>query len=137
MYSFKTVQEQAAARTPKILHSRLHYGSGTAKFRGALVALFGEPQLKSKYVESAYSYWVEAEDASGEKYSLTVSEGLSGPEISGDVSGSHVHEASAELLRLIENTEPVDFEEELIHEEFETKIVYGCKAGTCFYREDR
>lgn len=137
MFTFKTVQEKAPEGATKLLHARAHYGVDAARFRGVMVSLFGEPQLKSKDAENAYCYWVAAEDASGRKRTLTVREGLNGPEISGDAGDSYIQAAADELLRLVEQTEPADFEEELYHEDFETKIEYGCKNGECYYREIR
>jgi len=136
-YQYNTSKEHMLLfGTSKILNSSLPIGEGSAQFRGALLTLFGEPLMKSQEADSAYEYVIEAVDEENNRWILTAYEGPSGPAIGGDSRVDSIKHVARDLLNLIENTEPKDFEEVLIYSDFNTKIRYGCKDGVCFFQEE-
>jgi len=107
-----------------------------ARFRGALLALFGQPVVWSSDAESGYSYPLEVTDATGETWILTAYDGPSGPAFGGLMDHPSEIAAAEALLALIEQTPPADFEVVLSAPEYESRITYGCRAGACYWREE-
>lgn len=136
-YRYKTLKDQMLSfGTSKILNTSLPIGRGSAQFRGALLALFGQPTMKSQEAESAYDYVIEATDEENNKWILNAYEGPSGPAIGGNSKAEFIIHVANDLLNLIESTEPADFEEVIIYSDFNTKIIYGCKDGVCYFHEE-
>lgn len=136
MYQYKIINDDKfASGTSKILNSSLMSGEGSAQFRGALLTLFGEPFYKTKNAENAYQYIIEATDKDNNKWILTAYEGPSGPAIGGDNRKEYIRYVARDLLNLIENTRPTDFNEEIIYGDFNNIINYGCKDGICYFNE--
>ncbi len=140
MYSYKAIMdEDKTLGTSKFLDTGIMGGEESAKFRGSLLTLFGEPSYKSDNAEDAYSYLVEVSDATNKWY-FTVYEGPSGPAIGYDYdekeNEANAREAAQSLLQKIRETTPSDFNEVIYYEDFGTKITYGCRGGKCFYKEE-
>ncbi|MFD1887844.1 hypothetical protein [Paenibacillus wenxiniae] len=140
MYSYKAIlAEDKIWGTSKFLDTGIFEGEESAKFRGSLLTLFGEPLHKSDNAENAYSYLIEVSDETGKWY-FTVYEGPSGPAIGYDYdekeNQANAREAAKSLLAKIEETTPSDFNEIIYYEDFGSKITYGCKDGECFYKEE-
>lgn len=108
----------------------------SARFRGALLALFGEPVVRSSDADNAFSYLFEVTAATGETWILTAYEGPSGPAFGGLMDHPLENAAAEALLALIEQTPPADFEEVLSAPEYESRITYGCRAGECYWHEE-
>ncbi|WP_419891589.1 hypothetical protein [Paenibacillus xylanexedens] len=138
MYTYKSItEEDQTLGFSKFLDTGIFEGEESAKFRGSLLTLFGDPLYKSDNAEDAYHYLIEvSKDAS--KWCFMVYEGPSGPSIGCDSNENQPNaiEASKALLEKIRETTPSDFNEVIYYEDFDSKITYGCKNGECFYKEE-
>jgi hypothetical protein len=110
--------------------------SFSARFRGSLLALFGEPFERSSDVENAFSYLFEVTNERGELLILTAYHGPSGPAFGGLNNDEAEIEAADALLALIEQTPPADFEVVLSAPAYESRSTYGCRAGECYWHEE-
>ncbi len=140
MYSYRAIMdEDKELGSSKFLDIGIMDGEESAKFRGSLLTLFGEPSYKSDNAEAAYSYLIEVSDETSKWY-FTVYEGSSGPAIGYGYdekeNQANAREAAQSLLDKITETTPSDFTEVVYYEDFGTKITYGCKGGQCFYKEE-
>ncbi len=138
MYTYKAItEEDETLGSSKFLDTGIIAGEESAKFRGALLTLFGEPLYKSDNAEDAYYYLIEVSDDTSKWY-FTVYEGPSGPTIGYDEkeNQANAREASKALLEKIKETTPSDFNEVIFYEDFDSKITYGCKNGECYYNEE-
>jgi hypothetical protein len=104
-----------------------------ARFRGALLRLFGEPHTTDGDAE--YVYIIEARAADNTRWVLKVIEGASGPSLRGDKADPSILAVAEALRHLIETTEPADFEATLQRLDTNTHAVYGCRDGVCYWRE--
>jgi hypothetical protein len=107
-----------------------------ARFRGPLLALFGEPIVCSSDADAAFSYLFEVTDGTGETRILTAHEGPFGPAFGGLIDHPLEIAAAEALLVLIEQTSPADFAAVLSAPEYESRITYGCQAGEGYWREE-
>jgi hypothetical protein len=110
-------------------------GEYAARFRGALLQLFGAPSHTTSLAEESYDYMIEATDEHGSTWVFTVYEGSSGPAIGGNGSAEGAIQAVGALVALIESTPPADFEATIYYEDTDWTVIYGCKDGVCYYHE--
>lgn len=137
MYIYKALTEDDQnLGFSKFLDTGIFEGKESARFRGSLIALFGEPLYKSDNAEGAYHYVIEvSRDAS--KWYFAVYQGPSGPAIGYSKEHSaDAKEAAEALLNSIRETAPADFHEVIYYEDFGSTITYGCTDGECFYKEE-
>jgi hypothetical protein len=111
------------------------YGLYMAEFRGSVVQLFGEPYRTTKGSDEAYEYIIEARADNGKSWILLVAQGSSGPYIGGDPEDESIYSVAEELLELIENTKPADFEAVIYNSDTKSTATYGCQGGRCYWRE--
>ena len=146
MYTFKPLKDTSLSlgsskilnpdsAKEKELESQGHFGLYTAYFRGALLRLFGEPLSTTFVAEAAFKYIIEASDESGKKWLLTAYEGPSGPAIGGDSKDLSNRGAVSALIELTDLTLPADFDAIIYDDDTDNTVYYGCKDGTCYYRE--
>lgn len=146
MYTFKAISRpDARAGTSKLVNYPQgigttipfeQYGTYSARFRGALLQLFGERYTTEG--DAVFEYILEATDLDGNTWLLTAYEGATGPAVGGNVRDSSAFNVAASLLDLIEQTTPADFEETYYNDEYDSTISYGCKeGGSCYYREQQ
>ena len=146
MYTFHALTDRSSA--PAQQRSRLmlepsqlkqqavlsgRYGEYMARFRGALIQLFGEPSISPGDAE--YAYEVEASAGPSQQWIMEVLAGASGPSIHGDVLDTSLTPVAEALRELIETTLPADFEATLIDEDTDGHVIYGCRNGVCYWRE--
>jgi len=110
----------------------------SARFRGSLLALFGNPLESSTDADGAFTYVLEVQNEHGQTWIMTAYEGPSGPAFGGPMrAGTDEPLRGADaLLALIDATPPADFEAILAAPEYASRITYGCHAGECYWRED-
>ena len=108
-----------------------------ARFRGALLALFGEPLWESEDYEAAYEYLIRAVDEEGREYLLTAYQGPSGAAIAGDTQTEGIEEAAESLCELLLESEPADFEAEMVYMDLGIRVSYGCRDGKPYVRETK
>jgi hypothetical protein len=108
-------------------------GKNMARYRGALLKLFGEPYTTEG--DATYEYIIEASDKTGKKWVLRAYEGSTGPAIGGNHREESIEVVAKALLQLIDETEPADFNETYYNDEYDSTITYGCKSGACYYEE--
>jgi len=108
------------------------FGHYIAHYRGALLALFGEPLTVSDVADEAYTYVIEASDVNGRRWVLTAYQGPSGPAIGGNASDPSVYPVAHALRQQIEQTLPADFDAVLYDDDTDSTIFYGSKDGVCY-----
>ncbi|MEK5450981.1 hypothetical protein [Paenibacillus sp. FSL R7-0331] len=130
-----------------IIDSKLRFGTSnfitlniyeeeSARFRGALLALFGAPLYKTTDIDDAYCYIIQVTDGALNNWIFTAYEGPSGPAIGyKGIPDKKVELAANALLDELDKIVPHDFVEKLMGEDFGTTVIYGCKDGQCFYKE--
>ena len=113
----------------------------TARFRGALLRLFGKPYHSSTLAEEAFDYILEVSDAHNNRWILTAYEGASGSAIGGDALFEFDKESllplAELLLQLIDITTPADFDAVVYDDDTDYTVEYGYKDGEYYYREFR
>lgn len=126
--------------------SRLQYGGrwiysdedmsdeNFALFFGKMKTLFGEPDEISESWESMYDYTIVAEDEKGNNFLFSVYHGAGGSSIATPTDYNNIDlapykQAEKELLELIENTEPADYEWESVYEDIPANVKYIVKDG--------
>lgn len=105
-----------------------------ALFLGKVMARFGRNDSLSEDWECMYSYPIAAEDENGNKYIIEIYHGSGGPSYSLPVENSGVdlalyESAKDELVKYIEDAEPVDYEWESIYADIPARIKYIIKDG--------
>lgn len=108
-----------------------------ARFRGALLALFGEPLWESEDYEAAYEYLIRAVDEEGREYLLTAYQGPSGAAVGGDTQVQGIEEAAEALCDLLLESEPADFEAEMVYMDLGIRVIYGCRDGKPYVTETK
>jgi hypothetical protein len=111
------------------------YGIYMAEFRGSILQLFGQPHRITKGFDEAYEYIIEASDDNNIIWILLVTQGAGGPYIGGDIEDASIYPVAERLLSLIENTPPSDFEAVIYNSDTKITAIYGCREGTCYWRE--
>ncbi|CAM4274711.1 hypothetical protein [Saccharibacillus endophyticus] len=137
VYTYKAISEDLTLGFSKFLDPGIYEGEESARFRGSLLALFGEPLYQSDNAEDAYHYVIEVSDDTS-KWHFMVYDGPSGPAIGYDQKENQPNaiESAKVLLEKIREAPPSDFNEIIYYEDFGSKITYGCKNGECFYKEE-
>jgi hypothetical protein len=108
------------------------YWAYDAHLRGVLLRLFGEPVESSSDIDEAYSYYIEASDASGQTWKLAVYSTSSGFIIGGNVMDASNRPAAVALYDLLLTEVPVDFEVMFDASDSGRRVTYGCRAGRCY-----
>lgn len=108
------------------------FGEYCARFRGALLQLFGEP-LILPHVE--YLYLIEAQAESGHTQILSVYHDAYGPVICGDPCEPTVMRSAWQLRSLIELTQPANFQAQLRLQTSDSTVFYGCRNGMPYWYE--
>lgn len=140
-YSFRAISDdRSLTGTGKLMNppfpaSMEQFGQNVAAFRGALLHLFGEPLWASYLDDEAFGYAIQATDTKGNSWILSAYQGPSGPAIGGDTRDDSIYPVAEALLRLIEETQPADFEAVVYSEDEDSTITYGCKEGQCYWHE--
>ena len=110
----------------------------TAKFRGALLRLFGKPYRSSSLSEEAFEYIIEVSTSTRIAGFLTAYEGATGSAIGGNPYDKGNVYLLAKLLReLIDNTIRANFDAVIYDEDTNNTVEYGYKDGEYYYREFR
>ncbi|MNC38023.1 hypothetical protein D3C75_866120 [compost metagenome] len=136
MYTFAAITEPKLRFGTSNLISLNIYGEESARFRGALLSLFGEHFYKTTNIDDAYCYIIQVTDGVLNNWIFTAYEGPSGPAIGyKGIPDKKVELAANALLDELDKIVPHDFVEKLMGEDFGTTVIYGCKDGQCFYRE--
>ncbi len=102
---------------------------------GKIQGLLGKSLYETDNVENQYMYCVFLKDKNGEEIFLDVYSGPSGPAIGG-LQNEHSSDAAERLLKLIEETEPVDYEYEGFYWDGPSKISQGIRNGVPYYNEE-
>lgn len=137
MYKFLALNDQKLLGGSYFADPRVEYGKESAKFRGSLLTLFGEPVYKTDDASNAYTYVIQVKENNQNACIFTVYEGPSGTAIGYNGKGDKETETAAEaLITEIIMTTPLDYEEVVIYHDFGNKITYGCKNGICYFREE-
>lgn len=129
MYQF-TVCQQSSSGTSKIMNSSLE----SARFRGALSQVFGDPPEVKTIVgdgQSPFEYVIETSSPSGHRVILTAYDGPSGPAIGGNHQDPESRVAAQELEALLTTTTPRDYEIRYYNEEYDVTITCRCQSGAC------
>lgn len=105
-----------------------------ALFFGKMKALFGEPDEISDDWESMYDYSIVAEDENQNSFLLMVYHGAGGSSIAIPTEHNNIdltpyEQAEKELLEIIENTQPADYEWESVYEDIPANVKYIVKDG--------
>lgn len=106
-----------------------------AEHRGAMLALFGEPDYVTDDAENAYQYTLLATNGAGESRVLTVYEGPSGSAIGGLAGDAATMAAADVLAEMIAQTKPADFEAVIYYGDTFSEITYGCQDGVGYAME--
>lgn len=136
MYKFRnsTVEER---KNSQACCGQWVYGSGASErkyalFFGKVRTLFGVNDSISEDWENMYSYNITAEDEQGNKLYLEIYHGPGGPSIATPFDKElppDYEKAKAELIELISNAEPADYEWEGVYEDVPVNIKYIVKDG--------
>lgn len=101
---------------------------------GKLRSLFGEPAFESDDLEYQYEYNILAKNEAGMEVFLYAYSGPSGPSIGGFGDEASL-EAASQLVEIIKNAVPVDYEYKGYYMDFFLEIHAGIKNGVPFYEE--
>lgn len=118
-----------------ILSLELENGEAIARFRGSLLALFGEPNYKTSDAENAFQYSISAIDKIGNSCVFSIYQGPSGLGIEGKEDDDSVLQAVQFFVKHVTEVVPADFDEKLVYGDTGSTIEYGCKNGACYYIE--
>lgn len=106
----------------------------SSMFLGQVKTLFGEPDYITEDYEEMFSCAVAAKDQDGNILYLEIYNGASGAAIGG--ANDEVSEKAAnELIRLIINAEPTDYDWEGVYSDIPVNIKMGVKNGKPYYEE--
>jgi hypothetical protein len=147
-YTFRAVKESdRAIYTAKLLNyydppiekwKAQDAQMSAAKFRGALLRLFGKPYRSSSLSDEAFEYIIEVSDSDKNSWILTAYEGATGSAIGGNpYDKGNVHSLVKLLRELIDKTAPADFDAVIYDEDTNNTVEYGYKNGEYYYREFR
>jgi sulfur transfer protein SufE len=109
------------------------YGKYTAAFRGSTLSLFGQPLPNERHEQD--DYIIQATDADGRVWIVTVYQGLGEVGFGGDSSDDTIMPVAEALRDLIEQTTPADFDDTFYSPGYDSTIHYGCKDGQCYYQQ--
>lgn len=101
---------------------------------GKLRSLFGEPVYETKNMEDQYLYSLRGQDEKGQEVFIYVYSGPSGPAIGG-LNDRDSLEAAEQLIELIKNAAPADYDYTGYYTDFFLKIHEGIKDGIPFCKE--
>ncbi|MBD3919265.1 hypothetical protein H8B09_10915 [Paenibacillus sp. PR3] len=119
----------------KIFSVGLRTGDETARFRGSLLTLFGDPIWKSTNKENSFLYIIKAVNGKGQSCEFSVYEGAGGIGIGSQSEDKYTFQAAQVFIQQVIETTPSDYEETIIYEDTKSTIVYGCKDGICYCNE--
>lgn len=140
MYKFRlaTKEEEKELWTSGYAGKHI-YGAGASEnnyalFLGRMITLFGKPDNLSEDWENMYNYDVIAEDEQGNRFLVEIYHGAGGPSVALPIERDNIditpyEQASKELVELIMNTEPSDYEWESVYEDIPVNIKYIVKDG--------
>lgn len=108
-----------------------------ALFFGKCLTLFGDPNNSSDDWENMYSYFIKAVSGNGRVLYLTIYHGSGGSSVAMPVENRGIdivpyEVARSELLRLIENAEPSDYEWSGIYRDIPERVTYTVTDGTAY-----
>ncbi|MDO5294035.1 MAG: hypothetical protein Q4F05_14945 [bacterium] len=106
------------------------------KFYGSLLRLFGKPQYSSEDFEASFDYIIKAKSTQGEELLLSAYSGPTGPAIGGTSGIEETHAAVVELISLIKNTAPENYDYTGYYLEAGIRINCGIKDGKVYYQEE-
>jgi len=96
--------------TSLILNLEFRNNKKTAKIRGQLQTLFGDPLYEEPNPDNAYCYVIIMENEQGVRYNLTVCLSKFGTSIGGNKNIEGIEDAVQELKQYIEKAAPSDYE---------------------------
>lgn len=111
------------------------YIEQTALVYGRLRGLFGEPTYESMNYEDQYAYYITATTEDGKEIFLDVYSGSSGPAIGGQ-HDEETAEAARQLIQIILQTEPVDYDYVGFYLDGPSKVHQGVKNGVPYAEEE-
>lgn len=134
-----TILSSTAKMRVSALRTRTHQPEFSARFRGSLLALFGDPVQHGAHADGAFMYIFDVQNGRGEHWILTAYDGPSGPAFGGPMKATTAERvlAAEALLDLIETTPPADFEATLQALDGASVITYGCQDGVCYWHEQK
>lgn len=111
------------------------YMEQTVLVYGRLKGLFGEPAYETLNYEDQYSYYIFATAEDGKEIFLNIYSGPSGPAIGGQQDKESAA-AADQLVQIILQTEPVDYDYVGYYLDGPVKIHQGVKNGVSFMEEE-
>lgn len=102
---------------------------------GRLRGLFGEPTYETMDFENQYAYYITATKDGGKEIFLDVYSGPSGPAIGGQ-HDEETAEAARQLVQIILQTEPADYDYVGYYLDGPTKVHQGVKKGVPYAQEE-
>lgn len=111
------------------------YIEQTVLVYGKLRGLFGEPTYETMDFEDQYAYYITATTNDGKEIFLDVYSGSSGPAIGGQ-HDEETAEAARQLIQIILQTEPVDYDYVGFYLDGPSKVHEGVKNGVPYAEEE-
>lgn len=137
-YQFKAVNDQKKIGGSKILNIIDGFPSDYCEQKvliyGRLKTLFGDPLYEEKDIENQYTYAVAATTEDGREIFLHAYNGPSGPAIGGQ-QDEESRKAAYQLLEMIQQTAPSDYEYVGYYWDGPSRIQEGIKNGVPYYEE--
>lgn len=137
-YQFKAVDDQEKISGSKIMNIiegfPSDYSEQAVLIYGKLKTLFGEPLYEEKSVENQYTYGVVTLAEDGREIFLHVYNGPSGPAIGGQ-QDAESRKAAHQLLELIRQATPTDYDYVGYYLDGPSRIQEGIKNGVPYYEE--
>lgn len=137
-YQFKAVDDQEKISGSQILNIidgfPSDYSEQTALIYGKLKTLFGEPLYEEKDLENQYTYGVVTTTEDGREIFLHAYNGPSGPAIGGQ-QDKESRKAAYQLLEMIQQAAPMDYDYVGYYLDGPTRIQEGIKNGVPYFEE--
>ena len=137
-YQFKAVNDQEKISGSNILNIidgfPSDYSEQTVLVYGKLKTLFGEPLYEEKDLENQYTYGVVTTTEDGREIFLHAYNGPSGPAIGGQ-QDEESRKAAYQLLEMIQQAAPTDYDYVGYYLDGPTRIQEGIKNGVPYFEE--
>ncbi|MCH5343242.1 MAG: hypothetical protein J1E64_04320 [Acetatifactor sp.] len=138
-YEFKVVDDQSKVNGSKICNIidgfPLDYSEQKVLIYGKLKTLFGDPLYEEKDYENQYTYDVVTTTEDGKEIFLYAYNGPSGPAIGGQ-QNEESRKAAYQLIDLILQATPTDYDYVGYYLDGPSKIQEGIKNGVPYYDEE-
>lgn len=138
-YQFKVVDDLQKISGSKILNIidgfPPDYSVQTVLIYGKLKTLFGDPLYEEKDVENQYTYGIVTTTEDGREIFLHAYNGPSGPAIGGQ-QDEESRKAAHQLLEMIQQAVPTDYDYEGYYMDGPCRIKEGIKNGVPYHEEE-